>query len=121
MSEEHPHLPVTPEPVPIEVRPTPAWAMFGVLLRQIALIGGALTTLFTLVSSRDIRGIFDYIGDAEFMQMLLIIAGAASMIWGLVREWTIWKRLLTLQDYVDDQVAVVKSKLQSIKDRWFSG
>lgn len=119
MSEDTPP-PITPDPIPIEVRPTPAWAMFGVLLRQLALIGGGIATLFSLWSSRDIRGIFDYIGDAEFMQILLIIAGAVSMVWGLFREWSVWKKLRTLEAYVDDRIAVIKGKLTSIKERWFT-
>lgn len=118
MSEDTPPA-ITPEPVPIEVRPTPAWAMFGVLLRQLALIGGSVTTLFTIVGNRDLRGFFDYVGGHEFMQMLLIIAGAVAAIWGIIREWIVWKKLRTLEAYVDESIAIVKGKLASIRERWF--
>lgn len=120
MSEDTPPA-ITPDPIPIEVRPTPAWAMLGVFLRQLGLIGGSLTTLFTMFSNRDIRGIFDYIAGSEFLTMLMIAAGAASLLWGMVREWTVWKKFRTLEAYVDDRVAIIESKLSSIRRHWFKG
>lgn len=119
MSEDTPP-PIKPEPIPIEVRPTPTWAMVGVLIRQLALIAGAMTSVFSLLRERDFRGIFDYIQGDEATQVAIVVVGAVAMIWGLVREWKIWKKLRTLEAHVSDRIAVIRGKLESLRERWFN-
>lgn len=103
------------DPKPITVSPSPVMPMVGVLLRQIALMGGALATLFTLFSERDIRGLFDYIGTDEFLSFTLMLVGLASLLWGQFRELRIWKKLVTLAEEVPDEIATIIRKLPFIR------
>lgn len=97
---------------PIEVMPSPWLPLIGVFLRQLGLIGGSFATLFSLVSSKDIRGIFDYIGGSEFFLMLTAVIGLACLLWGWFRELKIWKKLATMAGILPDQIARVRK-------RWF--
>lgn len=98
---------LTPVGKPIEVRPSPVLPLLGVLFRQLGLIGGGITTLFTLFSARDIRGIFDYIRGDEFFIVVTVIFGITCTLWGWIRELKGWKKLVTMAELLPDEIAKV--------------
>lgn len=96
---------------PIAVANSPTFLVLGVLLRQLALIGGSITTLFGLLSARDIRGLFDYIGGSEFLLMIATVVTVITLFWGWFRELKAWKKLVTLEQWVPNSIAYIKKKL----------
>lgn len=101
-------IPVDP---PIAVASSPWFLVLGVMLRQFALIGGSLTTIFGLFSSGDIRGLFDYIGGHEFITMVAVAITAFTLFWGWFRELKAWKKLVTMEEWVPNSIAYIKKKL----------
>ena len=96
---------------PIGVPNSPTFLVLGVVLRQLALIGGSITTLFSFLSARDIRGLFDYIGGSEFILMIAAVVTFGTMFWGWFRELKAWKKLVTLEEWVPNSIAYIKKKL----------
>lgn len=96
-----------PTEKPVEVQPHPWVPMLGVFFRQLGLVGGSTVTLFQMVGTRDLRGLFDYIRGEEFLSFVLVIVGIACLLWGHFRELRIWKRLSTLANRLPDSVAIV--------------
>lgn len=101
-------IPVDP---PIGVANSPTFLVLGVMLRQLALIGGSFTTLLSLLGARDIRGMFDYIGGSEFILALAATVTAGTLFWGWFRELKAWKKLVTLEQWVPNSIAYIKQKL----------
>lgn len=97
----------TPIRKPIEIPPSPVLGLLGVVFRQVGLIGGGITTLFSLVSARNIRGIFDYIQGDEFFMIAAVLFGIGCTLWGYFRELKIWKRLVTMADHLPDEIAKI--------------
>lgn len=98
---------------PIKVYASPLPVLVGVFLRQLGLMGAAVTTLVSLISQRDLRGLFDYIASHEFLAFLAMAVGLACLLWGQVRELRIWKKLAILVDEVPDEIGTFVTK-------WFS-
>lgn len=97
--------PVTTKPVEVYSSPLPA--IVGVFFRQLGLMGASITTLISLISARDLRGLFDFISSHEFLAFLAMALGLAILLWGQVRELSIWKKLVKLVDEVPDSVGTL--------------
>jgi hypothetical protein len=97
---------------PIEVQPSPIYPVFGVFLRQLAVVVGALTTLLSLTNRGDIRGLFNYIQDEQFLTAVTIAVGLASLLWGWFRELKVWKKLYTMANRVDNRIAIVLDRVK---------
>lgn len=107
---------VDPEnPQQIVVQKSAAISLLGVAFRQIGLIGGSITTLFSLVSAHDIRGLFDYLGGSEFFLVVGIVITLGVAVWGYVRSWISHKQKLIMARIVPDRVAVVVDKVLPTK------
>lgn len=102
---------------PVKVYSSPIPAIVGVFFRQLGLMGASITTLVTLVSQRDIRGLFDYIASHEFIAFLAMAVGLGCLLWGYIRELKVWRKLVTLADEVDDNVGVIVDQVQDFFTR----
>lgn len=107
----------TEDNTPIKVYSSPLPAILGVFFRQLGLMGASITTLVTLVSQRDIRGLFDYIASHEFIAFLAMAVGLGCLLWGHIRELKVWRKLVTLADEVDDSVGVIVDQVQDFFTR----
>lgn len=103
---------------PVKVYSSPIPAIIGVFFRQLGLMGASITTLVTLVSQRDIRGLFDYIASHEFIAFLAMAVGLGCLLWGYIRELAVWKKLQTLANEVDDSVGVVVDQFRDFFTRF---
>ena len=101
--------PVTTKPVVVYSSPVPA--ILGVALRQVGLMGASVTTLVSLISARDLRGLFDFIASHEFLAFIAMAMGLAILLWGQVRELRIWKKLVKLVDEVPDDVGTLVDRV----------
>lgn len=108
--------PVTTKPVQVYSSPLPA--IVGVFFRQLGLMGASITTLVSLISARDLRGLFDFIASHEFLAFLAMALGLAILLWGYIRELYVWRKLVTLVDEVDDNVGVIVDQVQAFFNRW---
>jgi hypothetical protein len=102
----------------VVVYSSPVPAIVGVFFRQVGLMGASITTLVSLISARDLRGLFDFVASHEFLAFLAMAAGLAILLWGYVRELRIWKKLVTLVDEVPDSVGTVVDQVQAFFNRW---
>ena len=102
---------------PVKVYSSPIPAIVGVFFRQLGLMGASITTLATLIGQRDLRGLFDYIASHEFFAFLAMAVGLGCLLWGYIRELTVWKKLQTLANEVDDSVGVVVDQFRDFFTR----
>ena len=96
---------------PVLVYASPLPAVVGVFFRQLGLMGGAITTLMTLVGQRDLRGLFDYLAGHEFLVLVSMVVGLGCLLWGYIREFRVWRKLARLVDEVPDSVGTFVTKL----------
>lgn len=90
---------------PIQIRPSPAFQFTGLVLRQLGLVGGAVSTLLALRNAHDTKGLFDYIASSDFLIVVGIVMGIAVTAYGWFRELKIWKKFIVMEKWVPDEVA----------------
>ena len=90
----------------VKVNASPWGGWLAILLRQIGLMGGAVTAVFQFVAARDIKGLFQYITTHEFVAAVVLIVGAACLAWGHVKEWLAKKKLLLVSTLRPREVEV---------------
>lgn len=100
------------DPQQLVIRKSPAIAILGMIFRQLGLIGAGFTTIFSLLSAHDIKGLFDYIGSSEFFVVVGLIITVAIAAYGWMRE--IWSRQIKvfLASLLPDRIVTLKEDLK---------
>ena len=99
------------ETPPIAVNPSPASDQVQAGLRSLVLVIGAVGAILGFVGKHDLAGLINYLQSAAFVPAALVLASAASFVWGQWKTRHRAKQLISVASSpaVPDSVAKLKS------------